>query len=121
MDFSRFCLAHVFTYRSFTNSCPGACCSSVFMAMLIVLCLCRDFPEGVQGLAWKDTICHAKWNTGFTTLLNHQVTASSADSAMTLAHEIGHNLGSDHDEMIGWVGHHWWISDMFNHVFVGGK
>jgi disintegrin and metalloproteinase domain-containing protein 17 len=48
MDFSDFCLAHVFTYR--------------------------DFPEGVQGLAWKATICSGKYNTGFTTLLNHQVT-----------------------------------------------
>lgn len=46
-DFSDFCLAHVFTYR--------------------------DFPEGVQGLAWKGTVCHGKYNTGFTTLLNHQV------------------------------------------------
>ena len=47
MDFSDFCLAHVFTYR--------------------------DFPAGIQGLAWRSTICHRTWNTGFTTLLNHGV------------------------------------------------
>ena len=51
MDFSSFCLAHVFTYR--------------------------DFPQGVQGLAWKGTVCARKYNTGFTTLLNHQVCVCS--------------------------------------------
>ena len=49
MDFSDFCLAHVFTYR--------------------------DFPLGVQGLAWKGTVCERRYNTGLTTLLNHQVIA----------------------------------------------
>lgn len=67
-----FCLAHVFTYR--------------------------DFPEGVQGLAWRGTICQHKLNTGFTTLLNHKVEASDANSVMTFAHEVGHNLGAAHDE-----------------------
>ncbi len=47
MDFSDFCLAHVFTYR--------------------------DFPQGIQGLAWRSTFCRRVYNTGFTTLLNHQV------------------------------------------------
>jgi hypothetical protein len=47
MDFSNFCLAHIFTYR--------------------------DFPAGIQGLAWRNTTCHRRYNTGFTTFLNHQV------------------------------------------------
>ena len=47
MDFSDYCLAHVFTYR--------------------------DFPAGIQGLAWRSTLCNRIWNTGFTTLLNHGV------------------------------------------------
>ena len=47
MDTSHFCLAHVFTYR--------------------------DFPAGVQGLAWKGTMCRRRHNTGFSTFLNHQV------------------------------------------------
>jgi hypothetical protein len=47
MDTSHFCLAHVFTYR--------------------------DFPAGIQGLAWRGTICKQSHNTGFSTFLNHQV------------------------------------------------
>lgn len=75
MDTSSFCLAHVFTYR--------------------------DFPAGVQGLAWKGTVCRKRHNTGFTTLLNHQVHASRDDSVMTFAHEVGHNMGAMHDEDAG--------------------
>ena len=44
---SSFCIAHVFTFR--------------------------DFPAGIQGLAYKGTICDRKLNTGFTTFLNHKV------------------------------------------------
>lgn len=51
MDTSRFCLAHIFTYR--------------------------DFPAGIQGLAYKGTVCSSSHNTGFTTFLNHQVSVSS--------------------------------------------
>ena len=47
IDTSDFCLAHLFTYR--------------------------DFPAGVQGLAFKNTVCRKKYNTGFTTILNHEV------------------------------------------------
>ena len=47
MNFSDFCLAHVFTYR--------------------------DFPAGIQGLAYRGTLCEPPANTGFTTLLNHGV------------------------------------------------
>ena len=47
MDTSRFCLAHIFTFR--------------------------DFPAGIQGLAYKGTVCSSSHNTGFTTFLNHQV------------------------------------------------
>ena len=47
MDTSTFCLAHIFTFR--------------------------DFPAGIQGLAYKGTVCSASHNTGFTTFLNHKV------------------------------------------------
>ena len=75
MDTSDFCLAHIFTFR--------------------------DFPAGIQGLAYKGTVCSASHNTGFTTFLNHQVQSSASDSVMTFAHEIGHNMGAEHDEDAG--------------------
>jgi len=72
LDTSDFCLAHLFTFR--------------------------DFPGGLQGLAWKGTLCREDFNTGFTTLLNHEVSSSLQQSGMTFSHEVGHNFGSDHDE-----------------------
>ena len=47
MDTSAFCLAHIFTFR--------------------------DFPAGIQGLAYKGQVCSRSHNTGFTTFLNHKV------------------------------------------------
>lgn len=65
---------------------------------LAVLFTHRDFPQGTQGLAWRNTVCDGRYNTAFITFLNHRVEASKADSIMTLAHEIGHNFGAYHDE-----------------------
>ncbi len=51
IDTSDFCLAHLFTYR--------------------------DIPQGIQGLGYKKTMCRARWNKGFTTLLNHKVSCKT--------------------------------------------
>ena len=53
IDTSDFCLAHLFTYR--------------------------DIPQGIQGLGYKKTMCRARWNKGFTTLLNHKVSYKCSD------------------------------------------
>jgi len=65
---------------------------------LAVIFTHRDFPSGVQGLAWRNTVCESRFNTGFITFLNHQQEANEKDMVMTLAHEIGHNFGAQHDE-----------------------
>ena len=54
MDTSAFCLAHIFTFR--------------------------DFPAGIQGLAYKGQVCSRSHNTGFTTFLNHKVSIYSEQS-----------------------------------------
>jgi len=86
------CLAYVFTYR--------------------------DFADGVLGLAWigeksgaSGGVCE-RWkaytggkykslNTGVVTTLNYGSDVPLKVTEITLAHEIGHNFGSQHDPVSG--------------------
>eukprot|EP00090_Calanus_glacialis_P032140 TRINITY_DN53321_c0_g1_i1.p1 TRINITY_DN53321_c0_g1~~TRINITY_DN53321_c0_g1_i1.p1 ORF type:complete len:389 (-),score=99.90 TRINITY_DN53321_c0_g1_i1:73-1239(-) len=71
-DFSDFCLAYMFTYL--------------------------DFHNGTAGLASIGTMCRRRQNSGFITLLNNGLDRPVNDSIITLAHELGHSLGAQHDE-----------------------
>jgi len=71
-DFSEFCLAYMFTYL--------------------------DFHNGTAGLASIGTMCRHRQNSGFITLLNNGLDRSINDSIITLAHELGHSLGAQHDQ-----------------------
>jgi len=58
----------------------------------------RDFPLGLQGLAYRSKACEDSFNTAFVTFLNHQIQAKKFDSVLTLAHELGHSFGALHDQ-----------------------
>lgn len=85
-NFDAYCLAYMFTYR--------------------------DFEGGTLGLAWTGDLTNAggvcerngqfrgslkSLNTGIVTVLNYGKDVPSSVSHVTLAHELGHNLGSQHD------------------------
>ena len=61
----------------------------------------RDFHNGTSGLASLGTLCQPRQNSGFITLLNHGEERTLAESILTLAHELGHSLGADHDGEVG--------------------
>ncbi|KAK2144321.1 hypothetical protein LSH36_767g00016 [Paralvinella palmiformis] len=85
-NFDAYCLAYMFTYR--------------------------DFEGGTLGLAWTGDLTNAggvcerngqfrgslkSLNTGIVTVLNYGKDVPSSVSHVTLAHELGHNMGSQHD------------------------
>ena len=61
----------------------------------------RDFDGGVLGLAYVASlgkaggICEDRLNTGIVTLLNYNQRVPTPVTVLTLAHEAGHNFGSE--------------------------
>ncbi|CAF1419948.1 unnamed protein product [Rotaria magnacalcarata] len=79
----------------------------------------RDFGDGTLGLAWMGSIlpnnrggiCEKSakdnyegqrviktLNTGMITVINHNTRTSALMTELTFAHEVGHNLGAEHDD-----------------------
>jgi len=77
--------------KQFTKyNSTGVCLSLIFTL--------RDFRDGIQGLAWRNTVCENNYNTGFITFLNHGRFTPTKDSIMTFAHEVAHSFGAKHNE-----------------------
>ena len=57
-----------------------------------------DFHNGTAGLANVGTVCRPVGNTGFVTMLNHDVDTDIDRSVITLSHEVAHNFNANHDD-----------------------
>ncbi len=88
-DFSSFCQGIVFTARDFGDGTLG-------LAWL-------GSPGAVGGACEKNRITsngkNMSLNTGFVTLVNYNTRQPDSLSKITFAHEIGHALGSTHDNV----------------------
>ena len=86
-DYSDFCLSYRFTYRDFENGVVGLAYVAPQASMGSVGGICeiyRTFSLGIQ-----QTL-----NTGIVSSLNYGRRITSSLTAITFAHEAGHNFGS---------------------------
>lgn len=56
----------------------------------------REFDSSTVGIAYLDTMCNAN---GFSSGTSQVIGSNIPLTALVIAHEIGHNLGSDHDDL----------------------
>ncbi|GFR59879.1 disintegrin and metalloproteinase domain-containing protein [Elysia marginata] len=87
-----FCLVHTFTYRDFSGGTLGLAWVAEPTSGNAGVCgrygKIRDSDKG---------IVQRSLNTGIVTLINYNQDVPSKVSQITLAHEVGHNFGSEHD------------------------
>ncbi|CAF0780039.1 unnamed protein product [Didymodactylos carnosus] len=92
-DFQEYCLAYIFAARDFGDGTLGlAWMGSVASNSRGGICEqpARDIYEGERVLKTL--------NTGMVTIINHNTRTSSLMTELTFAHEVGHNLGAEHDD-----------------------
>ena len=83
-DYSDFCLSYRFTYRDFDNGVVGLAYIAPQPGMRVNGGVCENATSNPV----------ATLNTGIVTSLNYARRIPPALSALTFAHEAGHNFGS---------------------------
>ncbi|CAF3794038.1 unnamed protein product, partial [Rotaria magnacalcarata] len=92
-DFSDYCLAYIFAARDFGDGTLGlAWMGSVASNSRGGICE-KSSKDMYEGQRVTKTL-----NTGMITVINHNTRTSSLMTELTFAHEVGHNLGAEHDD-----------------------
>ncbi|KAI0990462.1 hypothetical protein GJ496_005463 [Pomphorhynchus laevis] len=88
-DASEYCLSYTFTARNFQNGTLGLAWSGK-----------SKFQNSSGGICNKDSKDQS-FNGGIVTVLNFRTRVTMRTLELTFAHEIGHNLGAEHDSREG--------------------